>query len=806
MIYQNSVVTINKGEAKIDTPIFLYRGDKEVEINFTILNSPFKYRTGSATNLIESTEADYAQLIIKVPNDRTPVFSEITETKNGKIVFKITADMIDEIEEVGKYDFQIRLFDSEQVSRATIPPVTGGIEIREPIAIEDEIVSTSNEVNVATANYAVTTTATPLDVFDEDGNYIETTWTDKMLITDARLNKIEDGITGVNQKADSIATMIPTKTSDLTNDSDFVTTTEMTDAINNASLGGGEVDLTGYAKITDIPTRTSQLTNDSNYATETYVDNAIENIEITGGSTPTSASNITITDTANNFTATNVEGALQEVGSQIKDIANLKDNIKLIGEKISNKQYTNIKLIGDSITDGYGGTNYNGSQTYSPSTNTKGYCWANSFKDFLYDRYSINVVNKGMYGTMADRLYNNISNVVSNSDDLVIYLTGTNDRPSSDLTSYKNSVKNIIAYVKNIGADIIVMSGIPATETNENQYAHTMQDMDDVIKMICSETNTPFISMYQEYINYCNLHSIDITTTFYDHCHPNNLGYYIIFILLCQKLYLPLNPYKNYKYSSETTSNAVTNINIDSTKTVKLNQTISLIATITPTDATNKGITWSTNNDNVILTPNGLSCTVEGMKVGTSVVTATANDTTNGTISSSCTVTISEDSTITDYTLLCGNLDYTGEGNGAIVNTSNEIVPMIVKRDFDTSNYTTICSNKTIRRISIKIHTAGKLTIGKADLTQYNKNTDISIINPIEYTVTTGVNVLDVNVSCGGNESLTIGAVGDTALPYYAYNGMTPEQLKGFSINTNKEFKKGINLNDCLTLLGAIYI
>ena len=140
MIYQNSTVTVKKGESKIDDPIILYRGDREVEINFTLKDSPFKYRSDNAINIIEQTNADYAQLIIKVPNDRTPVFSEITETENGNVVFKITAEMIDEIEEVGFYDFQIRLFDSDKTSRATIPPVTGGIEIREPIAIEDEIV------------------------------------------------------------------------------------------------------------------------------------------------------------------------------------------------------------------------------------------------------------------------------------------------------------------------------------------------------------------------------------------------------------------------------------------------------------------------------------------------------------------------------------------------------------------------------------------------------------------------------------------------------------------------------------------
>lgn len=41
-----------------------------------------------------------------------------------------------------------------------------------------------------------------------------------------------------------------------------------------------------------------------------------------GGSISTSASNITITDTANNFTATNVEDALAEVGLQIEDVTN----------------------------------------------------------------------------------------------------------------------------------------------------------------------------------------------------------------------------------------------------------------------------------------------------------------------------------------------------------------------------------------------------------------------------------------------------------------------------------------------------
>lgn len=85
---------------------------------------------------------------------------------------------------------------------------------------------------------------------------------------------------------------IPTKVSDLENDSSFVTQTEMTNAINNAQLDGGntEVDLTNYQTIQEdtltttaktipeainelksgiegiaVPTKVSELNNDSNF-------------------------------------------------------------------------------------------------------------------------------------------------------------------------------------------------------------------------------------------------------------------------------------------------------------------------------------------------------------------------------------------------------------------------------------------------------------------------------------------------------------------------------------------------------------
>ena len=43
-------------------------------------------------------------------------------------------------------------------------------------------------------------------------------------------------------------------------------------------IGTTDIDLTPYAKKTEIPTKVSQLTNDSNYTTQNYVDNNIRNL------------------------------------------------------------------------------------------------------------------------------------------------------------------------------------------------------------------------------------------------------------------------------------------------------------------------------------------------------------------------------------------------------------------------------------------------------------------------------------------------------------------------------------------------
>ena len=138
MIFTDRAVKGKRGVSSINTPIILYRGDKEVEIRFTLKEeAPFMFNKETSSNIIEVSEAAYGQIVIKTPNDLPAIFIFFTPTSEGKIVFKITGEMIDEITEVGNYSFQIRLFNESMNSRVTLPEVNGGIEIREPIASED---------------------------------------------------------------------------------------------------------------------------------------------------------------------------------------------------------------------------------------------------------------------------------------------------------------------------------------------------------------------------------------------------------------------------------------------------------------------------------------------------------------------------------------------------------------------------------------------------------------------------------------------------------------------------------------------
>ena len=296
MIFTERTITVVNDSATINKPLILYRGDKNIELKITIVESQFKFRSTGASNVIETANASYAQLVINTPYN-SPIFSEVTATENGTVIFVISAAMIDEVREVGIYDIQIRLVDDDKQSRVTIPPVSSAIEIREPRAIEDGSVVDSNIVNVAKVNRALTTTSAPLEAFDSQGNYIKKTWGDGDPITDAALNKMEAGIDGVNKKIANVNNNIQ----NIGNPTDEQVKNAINEAITNGDIIAGGLTSTVQTLLISILRNAVFTSNQSENITLLQNELAKDNSE-SGGSETT---RYTITNTLNNATTSN---------------------------------------------------------------------------------------------------------------------------------------------------------------------------------------------------------------------------------------------------------------------------------------------------------------------------------------------------------------------------------------------------------------------------------------------------------------------------------------------------------------------
>ena len=135
MIYLDRTITVHHGHSCIDKPIILYRGDYQVCIRFTIVSENLRF--GSEFNTIKYENTPNAQLVILTPSSEV-IVSDVIRCEEGVAEFIVSRELLDELREVGKYSFQIRLYDYGQNSRITIPKVRNGIVVREPIEDENQ--------------------------------------------------------------------------------------------------------------------------------------------------------------------------------------------------------------------------------------------------------------------------------------------------------------------------------------------------------------------------------------------------------------------------------------------------------------------------------------------------------------------------------------------------------------------------------------------------------------------------------------------------------------------------------------------
>ena len=145
MLSTNKIIRMTNGESKINSPIILYRGDKNIEAKFQIKNNPF----------MADSPIKYGQLIIELPEAGIVNFSTVNEFNDETVSFILPSEMMDEITEVGLYTLQLRLYNEDKTSVATLPEITQALDIREPIASEDTASTVVITYDAATKSLAV---------------------------------------------------------------------------------------------------------------------------------------------------------------------------------------------------------------------------------------------------------------------------------------------------------------------------------------------------------------------------------------------------------------------------------------------------------------------------------------------------------------------------------------------------------------------------------------------------------------------------------------------------------------------------
>ena len=279
MIYATVNLTIHERESVCDKIITLYRGDKNVQIRFVLKNNKF--------TVVNQT---YARLIINRPSAPS-LLTDVALIENNTVILTISGDMIDELTEIGVYQFQIRLYDDNMDSRVTLPPCNSSLIIEKPI-----ISDVGDVVNIARVNDAfVQAQSEDLEIFDEEDNYIKTHWKDGDLISDSRLNKIEDALYDINIK---------------TKDNDNDKIDNIIEDFNSLSTKVNEINSDIEGINTNINIIDSEISNIS-----TNVNTSIEDMNTEISNMNTEISNI----------STNVNTSIEDINSNIDTILAIID-------------------------------------------------------------------------------------------------------------------------------------------------------------------------------------------------------------------------------------------------------------------------------------------------------------------------------------------------------------------------------------------------------------------------------------------------------------------------------------------------
>lgn len=306
-------LTVSKNTAKLDEEIFLYKNDRNIKLLIEIVDNKYRYKSDDLSNLLVKYKASYAQ-VKWYKNAEVKKEFPIQATDDGKVVFVIEGQLIDEDTELGDYDLQLRLLNESQESIRSLPIIKGAVHILKPLFEEGDIAT----VNSAVADVSMLSLdGDAIDTYNSDGTYNQTNWGNGDVISSAKLNKLEkvakDNVDKVNK--------MPAKS-----------------IVEGGKIYLAKEDGTKLDSGTELPAGGSGTSYD-----DTEIKADIKTIKTDLGTEELTT------------TAKDVKGAVNEVAAQYKDIAKKVENVGQPTQEQINAAID--KAIKDGKLTGTGGIN-----------------------------------------------------------------------------------------------------------------------------------------------------------------------------------------------------------------------------------------------------------------------------------------------------------------------------------------------------------------------------------------------------------------------------------------------------------------
>ena len=198
-----------------------------------------------------------------------------------------------------------------------------------------------------------------------------------------------------------------------------------------------------------------------------------------------------------------------------------------------------IRLIGDSLTAGYGCDGYDdyattdriaydGPEGTYRETPGNVECWANEFRRFAESRGITDFVNAGVSGSKMWWLARSPESWLGEGADAVVVMLGTNDAVYSSPEQFEADSESALSAVAARCRCLVVMSP-PANERTDATNLYGLDVIDERLRGVCERNGWCFVSL----LGALDQRAGDLND---DLCHPTTQGSRKMWEAMCETL------------------------------------------------------------------------------------------------------------------------------------------------------------------------------------------------------------------------------------------------------------------------------